>query len=100
MTPDVLSVELQRGGRFVIFLFCISIVLLTFKRPSGIYFIRAEEGTFGKSIGFTLISLLLGWWGFPWGPIYTVQSLINNLRGGQDVTQDVIASLADQGGTP
>ena len=70
---------------------------VTFKRSSSIYFIRARDGTVGKSLGFTLISLLLGWWGVPWGPIFTVESLFINLRGGKDVTQEVIASLADQG---
>ena len=42
---------------------------------------------------YTLISLLAGWWGIPWGPIYTITSLVTNLRGGKDVTQHVIASL-------
>ena len=27
-----------------------------------------------------LITFFLGWWGFPWGPIRSVQSLINNFR--------------------
>jgi hypothetical protein len=27
-------------------------------------------------------SLLFGWWGIPWGPVYTFQSLSSNLRGG------------------
>ena len=98
MTADSLNVELRRGGKFVIFLYCISIVFLTFKRSSGIYFIRAGDGTLSMSINFTLISLLFGWWGFPWGPIYTIQSLITNLRGGEDVTDQVIASLSEQGG--
>ncbi len=30
-----------------------------------------------SSIGITL---LLGWWGFPWGPIRSVQSLVNNFK--------------------
>ena len=33
----------------------------------------------------SLITLLLGWWGIPWGPIRTVQALYINLRGGQMV---------------
>jgi len=24
----------------------------------------------------------LGWWGIPWGPIYTIASLVRNARGG------------------
>jgi hypothetical protein len=25
---------------------------------------------------------LVGWWGFPWGPIYTIGTVISNIRGG------------------
>ena len=93
MNSQEINLELQNGGRFVVFEYCISIVIMTFKRPSSVYFIRAGEGTAGKSIGFTLISLLVGWWGFPWGPIYTLGSLTTNLRGGRDITQSVVASF-------
>jgi hypothetical protein len=27
-------------------------------------------------------TLLLGWWGIPWGPVYTVQAIARNFRGG------------------
>lgn len=91
-----LTVELQRGARFVIFEYCISILVMTFKRPSDIYFIRGGEGAVGKGLGFTVISLLLGWWGIPWGPIYTIGSLVTNFKGGRDVTQEVLASFQQQ----
>jgi hypothetical protein len=93
MTGNELSFELQRGGKFVIFLYCLSILVLTFKRPSDIYFIRAGESALSRKLGFTLISVLFGWWGIPWGPIYTIESIAVNLGGGKDVTQDVIASM-------
>ena len=93
MGGNEINFELQRGARFVIFQYCISLVIVTFKRPSNIYFIKSGEGTAGKSIGFTLLSLVLGWWGIPWGPIYTIGSVYTNIRGGKDVTQEVIASL-------
>ncbi len=41
-----------------------------------------------KGIPFTLISLIAGWWGFPWGPIYNLEALICDLRGGEDVTTE------------
>jgi len=91
-----LASELQLGGRFVIYQYCISILILTFKRPSDIYFVRAGESAVGKGLGFSLISLLLGWWGIPWGPIHTIGSFITNFRGGKDVTQEVLASLKQQ----
>lgn len=42
---------------------------------------------------FTFISRIVGWWGFPWGPIYTVQSIFVNLGDGKDVTDEVIQAM-------
>jgi hypothetical protein len=36
------------------------------------------------------LTLVLGWWGFPWGPPYTIWAVISNLRGGHKRT---VASL-------
>ncbi len=94
ITGAQLQAELQQGARFVVFQYCISIVVLTFKRGSGIYFIRPGESAIGKGLIYTFISLLLGWWGIPWGPIWTIQSLIVNFKGGKDVTAEVVAALA------
>ena len=65
MTPEQISAEVKIGARFVVFLYCISVVVMTFKRGSAVYFIRPGESTFTKSIPFTLCSLFLGWWGSP-----------------------------------
>ncbi len=93
MSIDELNHELQRGGQFVIFEYCISIIFVSFKRSTNIYFIKAGESTLGKSFGFTLASLIAGWWGIPWGPIYTISSLITNMSGGRKITNEVVASL-------
>src|SRR5713101_3929620 len=93
MSTSELDFELQRGAKFVYFQYCVSIIILTFKRPSNIYFFRLGENALGKSLPFTLLSLVAGWWGFPWGPIYTIQSVYNNFRGGKDVTQLVVNSM-------
>jgi len=94
LTVDQVNTELQQGAKFVIFEYCISIIVMTFKRSSSIYFIRAGESTVKHSIGLTLLTLVLGWWGIPWGPIYTIGSLITNLGGGKDVTTDVLNSMS------
>jgi hypothetical protein len=93
ITLEQVRFEVNQGARFVLFQYCISILILTFRRPSDIYFIRAGEGTAAKGLPYTLLSLVAGWWGFPWGPIYTIGSLITNIGGGKDVTQEVLASL-------
>ena len=93
MTEAELHEEVQKGGRFVVFSYCISILIMTFRRSSDIHFIRAGEGTFGKSLPYTALSLALGWWGIPWGFIYTPMALFQNLSGGKDVTREVLSSL-------
>jgi hypothetical protein len=96
MKHGELDFELQRGARFVIFQYCISAVVITFRRPTDIYFLRQGENPLVKGLPFTLLSLVAGWWGIPWGPIYTIQSVYNNSCGGKDVTQAVVNSLRAQ----
>lgn len=93
MTADEIKSEIHRGGTFVIYHYCISLVVVTLMRPSSIYFIKGGHGRLGKGLPFTLISLLLGWWGIPWGPSRTIQSFITNFGGGKDVTQAMINSI-------
>lgn len=88
--------QIQQGGKFVIYTYCFSVILMTFRRSSNIYFIRADENAVAKGLKFTLLSAVVGWWGIPWGPIYTIGALITNLRGGKDVTAEVMASISEQ----
>lgn len=83
----------SQGGRFVIYTYCISIVVMTFKRPSSIYFIKPGESKLKHGIGFLICSLFLGWWGIPWGPIYTLGSIFGVLTGGKDVTEEVLTHI-------
>jgi len=93
MAPDRLQFEIQRGAKLVYFQYCISIVVLTFRRSSDIYFIPAGESSIKKGLPWTLLSLVAGWWGIPWGPISTIQSIATNFSGGKDVTAEFSARL-------
>ncbi|MEM7727360.1 MAG: hypothetical protein AAF208_13480 [Cyanobacteria bacterium P01_A01_bin.45] len=93
MSVEEVNQEIAKGGKFIVFLYCFSLLIITFKRSSNIYFIKADEGTFVKSLPFCTLSFFLGWWGIPWGIIYTIQSLITNFSGGQDMTEQVMSSL-------
>ena len=86
LSTDELNFELARGGRFVVYYYCISLVVITFRRGSPVYFLRAGESAARQSLPWTLLSLVAGWWGIPFGPIFTVQSVYVNCRGGKDVT--------------
>jgi len=86
MSSEELAFEIQRGGRFVVYQYCVSLLVVTFKRNSPVKFIRAGESATAKGLPFTLLTLVLGWWGIPWGFIYTPQVIYKNLNGGIDVT--------------
>lgn len=88
--------QIQQGGKFVIYTYCFSVVLMTFRRSSGIYFIKAGEGSVKKGLKYTLLTALVGWWGIPWGPIYSIGAFITNFKGGKDVTNEVLAALSNQ----
>lgn len=86
---DELNRCLAEGAKFVQFSYTISIVVLTFKRYSKVFFIRKNDSLSEHRAPYTLINLFLGWWGIPFGPIYTIWSLVENAKG-NDVTADII----------
>lgn len=96
MTFDELNEELEKGGKFVMYTYAVSILIMTFRQPSEqIYFIRHDESAIKHGWPYLLLSLFLGWWGIPWGPIYTLQSIYYALAG-KDVTAEVISNLNAQ----
>jgi hypothetical protein len=93
MTHDELNNELAQGARFVTYQYCISVIIMSFRRGSNIHFIRNGESAVKRGLGFVALTAALGWWGIPWGPIFSIQSLATNLGGGKDVTDAVLKSL-------
>jgi hypothetical protein len=93
LTDEQINLELQRGAKFVVYQYAISVVFLSFKRSSSVYFVKSGENAVVKGLPFTILSVLAGWWGIPFGPIFTVMALYNNLRGGKDVTKQLLAAV-------
>jgi len=73
---------------------------------------RGSSGMFCSScrrkeaIKWSLLTGVLGWWGIPWGPIFTFQSIFRNFKGGaqnKDLNARLLSStgltLADRGET-
>jgi hypothetical protein len=100
VTAAQLQAELAAGGRFVYYEYCISFVILSLRCPTRIRYLRPSEMGVVRGLPYVLLSLLLGWWGLPWGIIYTPLTIFTNLCGGHDVTDEVCGFvLADQDGT-
>ena len=93
LTGEDIDREPRHGARFVMFTYTISVIVMTFRRSSDIFSIRAGQGAFSKGIGFTFISLILGRWGIPWGLFYTIGSVVTHCSGGKNVTEEVLASI-------
>ena len=104
LTIEQIHSAVERGAKFVVFQYCVSVIFMTFKRSSDVYLIRPGHTALAPRVGFSIITLALGWWGFPWGPIYSVQALWNNAIGGIDLTPEMLARSPSpataQGGPP
>ncbi len=64
LTDQQIHRAIERGAKFVVFQYCISVVFMTFKRSSDVYLIRPGHAALTPRIGYSILSLLLGWWGF------------------------------------
>lgn len=94
LSAEELQEEVNRGARFVHFYYAVSFIIATIKPETGLYLIRNGESAAKKGAFYTIISLLFGWWGIPYGPKHTIAAISTNLRGGKDVTDEVVAIIA------
>ncbi|MDX2111788.1 MAG: DUF4339 domain-containing protein [Verrucomicrobiota bacterium] len=86
----------DEGGKVVRFKYTISVVILTFTRESELVLVQPGKSRVAAGLSYTVMTFFLGWWGFPWGFIYTPASLIENLTGGKDLTESYYERLRPQ----
>jgi hypothetical protein len=65
ISPDQLKFEIQQGGRFVVYQYCFSALVVTSRQSTDVYFVRAGESRVLKGLPWTLLTLVAGWWGIP-----------------------------------
>ena len=61
---------------------CCSILILTLRKKTPMFLSGSKQATQSQFIA-TFVSLLLGWWGVPFGVIFTPLVVANNLWGGE-----------------
>ena len=88
-TIEEIIAMVRVGGKFVVFEYCISPIIVTLDYDSNIHFIDTNEDTRNLGFRYSIISLLFGWESL-FGLIHTIRCLAVNFRGGKDVTQQVI----------
>ncbi len=94
MTVGEMRAEVRQGARFVTFEYVLSFVISR-RKTSPVFFIRPGQRTVFKSLPYSLLTLLTGWWSFPFGPANTIGAVKDNLQGGRDVTHQVIEQILD-----
>lgn len=82
--------RLAAGERFVVFLFAVSVVVYSFRHPTKVVVLRNRSQAIRRGLPWTLLTLVLGWWSIPSGPIYTIQALAANIGGGVDVSAEIL----------
>jgi hypothetical protein len=75
---DALITPETRVTRYAV---AISLLVVSFTVRSGLYIV-GHHATALVATAFTVISLIFGWWGVPWGPVFTVRAVWRNVRGG------------------
>jgi hypothetical protein len=60
--------------------------------------VRSTENAVAKGLPYTLLTLAPGWWGIPFRTDFSVMALFNSLKGGKDVTKEVMSILKVQPG--
>ena len=84
------------GARYVYFRFAISLLVFSLVHPTRVYVVHGRKQAWLRGSPYTLLTLLLGWWSIPHGPVRTIACLITNLRGGIDVGPEVLDFIRQQ----
>lgn len=95
LSPEVIQTRVREGWRCVRFEFCVSFLLATVRRQSGVYLTETWQDRYLRGLGYSGLALLLGPWGIPWGVLGTLRATWTNLTGGVDVTDEVLARLGE-----
>ncbi|WP_200266643.1 hypothetical protein [Luteolibacter pohnpeiensis] len=94
--PDVIDFleRVKRGERVITIPYVLSILILTLQRSmGGIHYVNSSNWPMGRIIIATIVTSIFGWWGLPFGPIFSLISLYYLWFGGRDQTRTMLKSM-------
>jgi len=94
MSASEIMAEIDIGGEFRMFKYCLSAVFVAEKKPSDIYFVKHNEKPIKHHWIVSLVTFLFGWWSIP-GIFWTIECLVMNFKGGIDVTEPVSFAIRE-----
>ena len=93
LPPESISAHIREGWKCVRFEFCVSFLVATIRCQSAPLLTANWRDRVVWALGYSALALLLGPWGIPWGPVWTIRAVWTNLTGGVDATDEVLAHL-------
>ncbi len=90
---EELRTRVAAGARCVRFEFCFSLLVVTVRRQSPVYLTSSWEQRYLRGLWYSVLALLLGPWGIPWGLLWTPWAVWVNTTGGVDCTDEILAWL-------
>lgn len=90
---EELRTRVAAGARCVRFEFCFSLLFFSVRRQSAVYLTKSWQQRYVRGLGYSLLALVLGPWGVPWGVIWTPWAIWVNTTGGADCTHEVLSAL-------
>lgn len=92
MTIRDVEDDILKGGRFLAFHWCVSIILLSYSRQNSPRYFKSWQSPASEAWGNSLMTMMLGWWS-PHGVIYSILCFWRNACGGTDVTSEIMMQL-------
>lgn len=96
LTIEALKGKIDNGYRFKVFQYCFSPIFATYYPFSPAFLMKEKKAARPQIRKYNLLSAIFGWWGVPYGPLYTIRSMKLNLKGGLDVTDDIMKNLTEE----
>ncbi len=90
---EELRTRIAAGARCVRFEYCLSAFVVTLRCQSPVYLTNSWQERYLRGLWYSLLALLLGLWGVPWGLVWTPWAVWVNATGGVDCTEAVLAWL-------
>jgi hypothetical protein len=82
------------GATDVVFAFCVSCGVVTWVGRSRPVRVRSKAHARVRGLPYSLVSLLFGWWGLPWGVLLTPRAVWANCTGGvEDTASDPLLGV-------
>jgi hypothetical protein len=85
--------RVMAGARLVRFEICLSFLFVTIRRQSPLYLAESWQDRYLRGFCYSVLALVFGLWGVPWGLIWTPRAIWSNLTGGVDETEKALVSL-------